>query len=657
MASEIERLRAEIEFHNNKYYNEDSPVISDAEYDALMRRLKELETADPTLVTIDSPTQHVGGVPNSGFAAYVHPVPLLSLNDVFTEREIRDFFRKTKDAAGNAGYVVEFKIDGLSVALEYIDGEFVNGATRGDGITGENVTENLRQVRGIPSHIDNAPPRLIVRGEVYMRYDSFERLNAERESAGENLFANPRNAAAGTLRQLNPSVVTHRQLDIFCFNIQLIEGASFSTHDETLHYLSSLGFPVSPDFRVTQNEDEMCEIIAAFGKQRDKLPFGTDGAVVKVNSLSSRDLLGSGVKYPKWASAFKYPPEEKQTLLKDIIITVGRTGVLTPNAVLEPVLLAGTTVSRATLHNADMIAQKDIRIGDTVIVRKAGEIIPEIVDVVSSLRKPDSVPYSMPNHCPVCGASVARDEDGTALRCTGANCPAQFLRTLEHYTSRDAMDIDGCGPSVIARLSEKGLVHDIADLYTLTIEQLLTLDRMGQKSAEKLLRAIDDSKTRGMARLLYAFGIRQIGKAAADALASAFHSIDALLAADEETLTALPDVGAVTARYFLEWGSSASTQALLQKLRKHGVSTESVSTATGNDLAGKTFVLTGTLEHYSRAEATVMIQNRGGKVSGSVSKKTDYVVAGGEAGSKLTKAEQLGIPVLSEDSFLHLLEN
>jgi len=654
----LQQLRAQLHEHGRLYYTQDAPTISDYEYDMLMQELKALETAHPDWITPDSPTQRVGGEPLTTFAEFRHEVPLESLNDVFDLDEVRAFDKRVRAAVDgeSVSYVVERKIDGLSVALVYENGIFVQGATRGNGIVGEDVTANLRTVRSIPLVLRDAPARLIVRGEVYMRKDSFEELNRRRDKSGESLFANPRNAAAGSLRQLDPRIAAERTLDIICFNVQSVQGAEFSTHAESLDFLRGLGLPVSPTYEVYTDIEDVCRRIGELGDDRAAQPFGIDGAVIKVNELALRARLGSAAKYPRWACAYKYPPEEKQTKLLDITITVGRTGVLTPNAVLEPVQLAGTTVSRASLHNADYIASKDVRIGDTVIVRKAGDIIPEIVGSVPALRPEDAVPYQMPDVCPDCGAPVFRDEEEAALRCTGANCPAQLLRRLTHFCSRDAMDIEGCGPAVLDSLIDADLVKSPADLYKLMPEQVATLERMGKKSAENLCRSIEESKSRGLARLLYAFGIRQVGKAAAETLASRFGSMDALLTADAETLTAIPDIGGITADYILQWRAGEETTALLAQLAEAGVCMDApVVQAASEELAGLTFVLTGTLSGFTRSEAGEEIVRRGGKVSGSVSKKTSYVVAGEEAGSKLAKAESLGVKVLNEEEFRTLL--
>ncbi|NMA07741.1 MAG: NAD-dependent DNA ligase LigA [Clostridiales bacterium] len=653
---EILSLRAQLRENARLYYDENTNQISDYEYDALMNRLRELEAAHPELITPDSPTQTIGGHVLTGFEQVRHEVPLQSLNDVFSLDEVRAFDRRVRAVIPEVSYVVEYKIDGLSVALEYVDGVFVRGATRGTGEVGEDVTGNLRTIAGIPRYLPGAPHRLIVRGEVYMSYQSFDTLNALREVRGEPPFANPRNAAAGSLRQLDPKIAAERKLDIFIFNMQLCEGKSFVTHAETLDWLHAQGFPVSLTYTVYTDIEDVCREIERLGSTRNELPFGIDGAVVKVNELAARETLGSMAKAPRWAAAYKYPPEEAKTRLLEITVTVGRTGVLTPGAELDPVRLAGSTVARASLHNLDWIGERDIRVGDLVTVRKAGDVIPEIVGVDLSARPEGTVPFTMPVVCPVCGAPTERDEDMAAVRCSGADCPAQLLRRLEHFCSRDAMDIDGCGPAILQALVDRGLVHDPADLYTLKREQLTELDRMGEKSADNLLTAIEKSKDRGFARLLYAFGIRQVGKAAAETLAARFPSVTALLDADMETLTAIPDIGETTARYLLEWTGEERARDILQRLKAAGVSDVSKLTVMSDTLAGLTFVLTGTLERFTRTQASEAIAARGGHVSGSVSRKTSYVVAGADAGSKLTKAESLGVPVLDEDAFEKLLE-
>ena len=651
---EMKQLRDYLNEQGYKYYVLDAPVIPDYEYDRLLRRLEDLEKEHPEEIVPDSPTQRVGGQTLEGFQQVRHDVPLESLQDVFSPEEVSEFTQRMEQALESVEYSVEPKVDGLSVALEYRNGEFYQGATRGDGRVGEDVTENLRTIRSIPMTLPEKLPRLIVRGEVYMARSVFEEINAQRELRGEALMANPRNAAAGSLRQLDPKIAAQRRLDIQVFNLQLAEGRTFTTHSETLEYLESQHFRVIP--HKTLHTAVQCQAeIDRINDERMEYPFDIDGAVVKVNNLTDRAKLGSTAKNPKWAIAYKYPPEQKPSKVLDIVVQVGRTGVLTPKAVLEPVRLAGTTVTNATLHNQDYITEKDIRVGDTVIVQKAGEIIPEIVEVDLSKRPEGTVPYVLPQTCPVCGAPVSRDEDGTAVRCTGAECPAQLLRNLVHFASRDAMDIDGLGPAVLQQMVDNGLVHTAADLYDLTVPQIAALDRMGQKSAENAVAAIEHSKQNDLSHLLYAFGIRQIGVKAARVLASRFHSFDALAAATEEELTEIDDIGAITARFLRQWLDSPQSQDLVRRLREAGVNLESVATQVDDRFAGMTFVLTGSLEHFTRDEAAAMIEERGGKASSSVSKKTTYVVAGEAAGSKLKKANELGIPVLSEEEFLAML--
>ncbi len=652
---EILALRQELEEANYQYYVLDAPQMSDYDFDHKLRRLEELEAKHPELDTPDSPTRRVGGAVADGFAEVKHPVPLESLQDVFSLEELGEFGQRVEEALPDGvEYDVEPKVDGLSVALEYENGVFVRGATRGDGRVGEDVTENLRTVRSIPLRLPESLPRLIVRGEVYMPKQVFEALNADLEVQGKPLFANPRNAAAGSLRQHDPRIAAARKLDIQVFNIQLAEGKTFQTHAETLEYLKSQHFKVIPH-ETCATIEEVGERIAAIGDGRENYPFDIDGAVVKVNDLSQRTVLGSTAKFPRWAAAYKYPPEQKPSKVVDIVVQVGRTGVLTPKAVVEPVRLAGTTVTNATLHNQDFIAEKDIRIGDTVLVQKAGEIIPEIVAVLKDRRPEGTEPYLLPTVCPVCGAPVARDEDGAHIRCTGAECPAQLLRHLTHFASRDAMDIEGLGPAVVEGLVNAGLVKGPGDLYALRAEDVANLERMGKKSADNLIAAIERSKENDLSRLLFAFGIRQVGQKAGQVLARQFGSLDALMAADVETLTAVPDIGGITAQSIVDWFRSEQSRHLIETLRAAGVNFESHAAPVGDALAGKTFVLTGTLEQFTRDEAKAMIEAQGGKVSGSVSKKTSYVVAGEAAGSKLRKAQELGIPVLSENDLLTML--
>lgn len=653
---EIRQLRDILNENGYRYYVLDAPTMSDREYDLLNRRLEELEAAHPEEITPDSPTQRIGGKILDGFSPYSHEVPLESLQDVFNGEEVAEFCLRCEEALGvSTEYSAEPKVDGLSVALEYREGVFVRGATRGDGRTGEDVTENLKTVRSIPMTLPEKLPRLIVRGEVYMSRSVFEEINAMRELQGKPLMANPRNAAAGSLRQLNPKICAERKLDIQVFNLQLAEGRTFDTHSETLEYLASQRFKVIPHRTVTGVSACRSEI-ERINDERMEYPFDIDGAVIKVNSLQDRILLGSTAKFPKWAVAYKYPPEKKASKVLDIVIQVGRTGVLTPKAVLEPVRLAGTTVTNATLHNQDYITEKDIRIGDTVIVQKAGEIIPEIVEVDYNRRPENTGPYFLPDTCPVCGAPVRRDQDGAAVRCTGAECPAQLLRNITHFASRDAMDIEGLGPAVVQQLVDGELIHNAADLYSLRAEDVAKLDRMGAKSAENLIRAIEKSKANDLSRLIYGLGIRQVGEKAAKVLAAHFKTFDIMAAATVEELTEIDDVGAVTAQCIVDYLAQPQSQDLLRCLRKAGVNMESSRQLVDNRFSGMTFVLTGTLMRFDRKAAQAMIEERGGKAAGSVSKRTTYVVAGEAAGSKLKKAQELNIPVLTEEEFAEMLK-
>ncbi len=652
--SEMKTLRETLSEAGYRYYVLDDPTMEDYEYDRLLRRLEELEAEHPEEVTPDSPTQRVGGAALESFTQVTHPVPLESLQDVFSPEEVEEFAKRMEEALETVAYSIEPKVDGLSVALEYRDGVFVQGATRGDGRVGEDVTENLRTIKSIPMTLPDKLPRLIVRGEVFMPKNVFHKLNRQREENGEALFANPRNAAAGSLRQLDPKVCAKRLLDIRVFNLQLAEGRTFASHSETLEYIASQGFRTIPHKVMDRVEDVNAEIVR-LGDSREELPFDMDGAVVKVNSLSERAIVGSTAKCPRWAIAYKYPPEQKPSRVLEIVVQVGRTGVLTPKVVVEPVRLAGTTVTNATLHNQDFIEEKDIRVGDTVVLQKAGEIIPEVVAVLKDLRPENTEPYRFPEVCPVCGAPVVRDEDGAAIRCTGAECPAQLHRNLTHFASRDAMDIDGVGPAVIKQLIDKELLKTPADLYFLTAGQLAELERMGKKSAQNAVDAIAASKDRGLERLLYALGIRQVGQKAGKILAARFGSFDALAQAEEEELTAIDDVGGITAAYIREWLESPQSKHLISRLKEAGVSMEAAQQSAGEQFKGMTFVLTGALEKFTRDEAAALIEARGGKASGSVSKKTTYVVAGENAGSKLRKAEELGVPVLTEEEFAAML--
>ena len=639
---------------NYKYYVLDDPEMPDYEYDKLLRELEELEAAHPELVTAESPTQRVGGTAISAFEKYAHPVPLMSLQDVFSMEELNEFLEKTLEGDAGTEFSVEPKIDGLSVALEYLDGHFVRGATRGDGNVGEDVTENLKTIRSIPMTID-APGRLIVRGEVYMPKKSFEKLNARQEEEGKPLFANPRNAAAGSLRQLDPKIAAKRGLDIFIFNIQLYDEKEFATHAETLAWLKSLKFKVIPS-KILKTSAKIDDQVLNINETREKLPCDIDGAVIKVNDLAQRERMGATAKCPRWAVAYKYPPEIKDTVVEDIVIQVGRTGVLTPKAVVRPVRLAGTTVTNATLHNQDFITQRDIRIGDTVKIRKAGEIIPEILEVDVSRRPDDAVPYLLPETCPVCGAATARDEAGAFLRCTGAECPAQLSRNIAHFVSRDAMDIEGLGSAIVEGLIEKNLIKSPADIYYLTLDDVASLWKSGSTAAKKLLKAVEASKQQDVSRLIFALGIRQVGSKAGKVLATHFGSLDKLMEASLEELTEVPDVGEITARNIAEWFAQPQSQHLIERLREAGVNFESKRVVTDTRFAGKIFVLTGALSKFTREEATEKIELFGGKASGSVSKKTSYVVVGENAGSKERKARELGIPILSEDDFLEMIQ-
>lgn len=651
---EIERLSAILEEANHKYYVLDAPTMADYEYDRLLRQLEELEAQYPEYASPLSPTKRVGGEALSRFEKFEHEVPLESLQDVFSEDEVADFDEKLRQTVPDACYSVEPKVDGLSVALEYIDGAFVRGATRGDGRIGEDVTENLKTIRSIPMRLEGAPHRLIVRGEVFMSRAVFEKLNADREEKGQSLFANPRNAAAGSLRQLDPNIAAERKLDILIFNLQLAEGASFSTHAQTLDFLRALKFKVIP-YKLCNTAQEAVEQIRSIGANRYDYAFDIDGAVVKLNDLEKRTVLGSTAKFPRWACAFKYPPEIKETVLREIAVQVGRTGVLTPKAVVDPVRLAGTTVTNATLHNQDFISEKDIRIGDTVKIRKAGEIIPEILEVVLSKRPANAVPYRLPSTCPVCGAPVERDENGAATRCTGIECPAQLTRNIAHFVSRNAMDIEGLGDAIVEQLIASGHIASPADIYYLTLDDLKSLWKNGEKAASKLLDAIETSKQNDVSRLIFALGIRQVGEKAAKVLAKTFDSLDALMQADRETLTQIPDVGAITAENIVSWFANPQSQHVIARLREAGVNFESTIRQEDHRFDGMTFVLTGALSLFTRDEAEAKIEACGGKASGSVSKKTTYVVAGENAGSKLKKANELGIPVLSEQDFLNML--
>ena len=651
----IEELTKLLNDAGYRYYVLDDPTMPDFEYDRLLRELEDLEKANPELALPDSPTKRVGGQAVNTFGEVTHAVPLMSLQDVFSLEELDDFLVRTKEAVPGAQFSVEPKIDGLSVALEYVDGQFVRGATRGDGNVGEDVTENLRTIRSIPMALEGAPARLIVRGEVFMPKKTFHALNEALEENGEKTFANPRNAAAGSLRQKDPKVTAKRKLDILVFNVQLAEGKTFVSHAETLEYLKSLRFKVIP-YKLLSDVEKISKEVIRINEEREKLSCDIDGAVIKLDDLAARERLGNTAKFPRWAVAYKYPPEEKETLVEDIVIQVGRTGVLTPKAVVAPVRLAGTTVTNATLHNQDFISRLDIRIGDTVRIRKAGEIIPEILEVNLSKRPEGAQPYFLPKKCPVCGAAVERDEDGAFLRCTGAECPAQLSRNIAHFVSRDAMDIEGLGSAIVDSLIEKGAIRSPADIYYLTMDELSGLWKSGTKAAQKLLDAIAASKSQDVSRLIFALGIRQVGAKTGKSLAAAFGSLDKLMEASLEELTQVPDIGEVTAESICEWFAQPQSRHMVRRLKEAGVNFESKRVVTDTRFAGKTIVLTGALSRFTREEATEKIELFGGKASGSVSKKTSFVVAGENAGSKERKARELGIPVLTEDEFLEMLQ-
>ena len=649
-----EELRAVIEKNNRLYYEMDAPELEDFEYDALNRELKQLEADFPELVTPDSPTQHVGGAASSKFDKVTHAVKMESLQDAFSYEELRDFDTRVREAGVRPEYVVEAKIDGLSVSLEYRDGNLVRGSTRGDGIVGEDITENLLTIHEIPHTLPNAPAFLEVRGEVYMPHAAFIRLKEQQELEDKTPFKNPRNAAAGSLRQKDAKVTAARGLSIFVFNMQQVEGRSFATHHETLEYLRTLGFPVSPRHSVFADIEAAIAEIEEIGKMRGTLEYDIDGAVIKVNDLAARNALGSTNKFPRWAIAFKYPPEVKESVLRDIEVTVGRTGVLTPTAVFDPVFLAGTSVSRASLHNGDIIASLGVGLGDTIQVRKAGDIIPEVIAVTRHAE--GGVPFAMPTHCPSCGAPVVHLQDETALRCVNPECPAQSLRNLIHFASRAAMAIDGLGEAVAVQLTERGLVHTVADLYTLTAEDLLTLDKFKQKSADNLLAAIQNSKQNNLDKLIFGLGIRNIGDKAAALLAEHFGTMERLQQATEAQITAIDGIGAVMAQSVVEFFAKEGTTDLIERLAQAGVNLAWTGTPKGTALAGLTLVVTGTLPTLSRQQAEALIAQNGGKASSSVSKKTSYVVAGEAAGSKLTKAQTLGVPVLDEAGLLALIQ-
>ena len=652
-ARRVSTLREQIDYHSRRYYDDDAPEIEDDEFDALTRELRQLEERYPQLITPDSYTQRVHGEVSALFSPVEHEVPLGSLQDVFSEQEVRDMDARIRETVDAPLYAVEPKIDGLSVAIEYRDGRFYRGATRGDGLVGEDVSANLRQIRAVPAVLGEPVERLIVRGEVYMPRQSFADLVRQQEENGEKPFKNPRNSAAGTLRQKDSSVVAARGLSLFVFNVQLIRGETLTGHTQSLERMRQLGLPVIEGTTLTGDIEEVIAAIRRIGERRATLAYDTDGAVVKLDDLAARERIGSTSKFPKWAIAYKYPPEEKETVLRAVEVNVGRTGVLTPTGIFDPVTLAGTTVTRATLHNQNFLDEKDLAIGDTVLMRKAGEIIPEVLRVVR--RAPDRVPYRLPDRCPSCGEPVIREEGEAYLRCVDPECPAQRLRNLIHFTEKDAMDIDGLGPAVLEALVREGIVKSPDDLYTMTREDIAALDGMGEKSADNLLAAIDRSRQNDLWRVIYALGIRHIGQKAAKLLAARFGTMDALIAADTDEVCLIDGFGEVMAQSVTAFFALEPSRRLVERLAACGVNMTAQQTRTDARFAGMTFVLTGTLPTLTRSEATAMIESHGGKTAGSVSKKTSVVLAGEDAGSKLTKAQQLGIRIIGEDELRAML--
>ena len=657
----IEELRKQTEYYAGKYYDEDKPEISDFEYDMLMVELRNLEKEYPEFKSKDSLTQKVGGHVKEGFTKVTHEVPLQSLQDVFSLEEVEEFDERMQKQAKennieNIKYVVETKIDGLSAALEYQNGEFVRGATRGNGLVGEDVTENLKTVKTIPMQIPDKID-ITVRGEVFISKKDFEEMNQERQENEEELFANARNAAAGSLRQLDSKITQKRPLDIYIYNVQKIEGKNYNSHFEELEYLEKQGFNVNPVRIPCNNIEEVKEAIKKIGEMRESLTYGIDGAVVKIDNLKFREILGSTVKVPRWAVAYKYPPEKKETTVENIICQVGRTGVITPMAILKPVSVAGSTISKTTLHNEDFIKEKDIKIGDTVVIQKAGDVIPEIVEVVKAKRTGKEKEFTMPKVCPVCGAEAVREEGESAVRCTGVECPAKLFRNLVHFVSREAMNIDGLGENIINQLLEKKLIQNIADIYTLKFEDIASLKKNGKKFAQNLIEAIEKSKSNDLYRLITALGIRHVGGKASKILAKKYKSLDNLQKAEQSELQEINDIGEIMANSIVEFFSQEQTKDLIERLKIAGVNTkEAEEEILDNRFEGKTFVLTGTLTDFTRKEAEDLIEKHGGKISGSVSKKTDYVLAGEEAGSKLTKARDLGINIISEEEFKNLIK-
>lgn len=660
---EILKLRKQLEIWANKYYDEDNPEVSDYEYDMTMNRLKALEKEFPDLVTKDSLTQKVGGHVKEGFEKVEHEVPLQSLQDIFSFEELDEFKERVYKAAKENGYkeedvkfVVETKIDGLSAALEYKNGKFVRGATRGNGLVGEDVTENLKTIKNIPKELPE-PINIIVRGEVFIGKKEFEKMNEERELNEEKTFANARNAAAGSLRQLDTKITKKRPLDIYIFNVQKIEGKEFNSHFEELNYLKKLGFNVNPVLNPCNNIPEAIDAINKIGEEREELTFGIDGAVIKVDDLKLREKMGTTSKVPRWAIAYKYPPEKKETKLKDIICQVGRTGAITPMAILEPVKVAGSTISKTTLHNEDFIKEKDIRVGDTIVVQKAGDVIPEILEVKKEKRDGTEQVFEMPKVCPVCGAPVVREEGEAVSRCIGIECPAKLVRNIIHFVSRECMNIDGLGDKIIEQLINRNLISNIADIYFLKFEDIATLKKNGQKFTQNLIEAINNSKNNDLYRLIAALGIRHIGTKAAKTLAKKYKTMDSLINASLESLAMTDDIGEISANSIYEFFRQDQTIDLINRLKEANVNMEALDTEDiDNRFEGKTFVLTGTLERFTRKEASDLIEKHGGKTSGSVSKKTDYVLAGEDAGSKLTKAQNLGVEIITEEQFEEMMK-
>ena len=656
----IEELVEKTTYYAKKYYDDDKPEISDFEYDMLMLELRNLEKEFPEFVSGKSNTQHVGGNVKAGFNKVEHEIPLLSMQDIFSLEEIEDFVNKIKKQAeekniANQNFVVETKIDGLTASLEYKNGIFVRGSTRGNGLVGEDVTENLKTIKNIPQKLTENVD-IIVRGEVFISTKDFLKMNEKREENGEELFANARNAAAGSLRQLDSEITKKRPLDIYVYNIQKINGKEILSHNEALKYLEKLGFNVNPVKILCKDSKEVIEAIKQIGDQREKLSFGIDGAVIKVDDLKYREILGATAKNPRWQIAYKYPPEQKETKLIDIVCNVGRTGVITPLAILNPIQVAGSTISKTTLHNEDFIKQKEIKIGDTVVIQKAGDVIPEIVKVLKEKRTGKEQEFKMPEICPVCGAKTIRLEGESAVRCTGTECPAKLYRNLVHFVSREAMNIDGLGENIIGELLNKKLISNIADIYNLKFEDIASLKKNGTKFATNVITAIENSKNNELYRLITSLGIMHIGTKASKVLAKKFKTIDNLATASEEELSNIEDIGGIMAKSIVDFFAQDQTKDLIQKLKQAGVNTEDKSEEdTDQRFSNMTFVLTGTLQNYTREEATNIIEKYGGKVSGSVSKKTTYLVAGEEAGSKLTKAQSLGVKILSEDEFKEMI--